>query len=362
MKILSDNEASDGGVLTRERVLVLMLLIATGMAFYVCYLLASPFLPALAWALALAVVAHPLHEQVSRVIANRQLAAIASVALVLVVIVAPSFLVLNQLVTEAAKGAQMLSGGGEAGGLRNMIEGNPYLASAVHWLESHVNVQGELERLTANVTAYASSFLAGSVWVVMQLLITIFVLFYFFRDRREIMAGMRRLMPFSESETSRVFARVADTIYAIIYGTVVVSVVQGMLGGLMFWILGLPAPVLWGVIMSVLAMVPTLGAFVIWGPAAILMALQGEWVKAAVLAGWGMTAIGLIDNLLYPTLVGKRLRLHTLPVFFAILGGVFTFGASGIILGPLALALTVALLEVWRRRTAEGQTADAVET
>ena len=362
MNKISDKEASDGGVLTRERLLVLTLLVATGLAFYVCYLLASPFLPALAWALALAIVAHPLHERISRVIDNNQVAAIASVAVVFIAIVAPTFFVMNAVVSEAVKGAQMLSGEGEAGGLRSVIDANPYFASAVRWLESYVDVQGELQRVTANLTDYASSLLAGSVWVVMQLLITLFTLFYFFRDRREILSGLRKLMPFSESETSRIFARTVDTIYAIIYGTVVVSIVQGTLGGLMFWVLGLPAPVLWGVVMAVLAMVPTLGAFIVWGPAAILMAVQGEWIKAAVLAGWGMTAIGLIDNLLYPTLVGKRLRLHTLPVFFAVLGGVFVFGAPGIILGPLALALTVALLDMWRRRTTEGQTADAVET
>jgi predicted PurR-regulated permease PerM len=361
MKELSNKQTGDGGVLTRERVLVLTLMVATGLAFYVCYLLTRPFLPALAWALALAVVAHPLHEWLSRLIRNGEVAAVASVALVFIVIVAPSYFVMNALVSEAVAGARMLIGDGETGGLRTMIDTNPYLASALRWIESHVDLRGGLEQLATNLTSYASSFLAGSVWVVMQLLITLFVLFYFFRDRREIMNGIRKLVPLSEDETQRVFARVTDTIYAIIYGTIVVSIVQGVLGGLIFWLLGLGAPVLWGFVMAVLAMVPTLGAFVIWLPAAILLALQGDWIKAALLAGWGMTAISLIDNLLYPTLVGKRLRLHTLPVFFAVLGGVFVFGASGIILGPLALALTVALLEVWRQRTAEGHTADTAE-
>jgi predicted PurR-regulated permease PerM len=124
----------------------------------------------------------------------------------------------------------------------------------------------------------------------------------------------------------------------------------------MFWWLGLPSPVLWGVVMGLLAIVPVLGAFVVWIPAAIVLALQGMWLKAILLTIWGTVVIGLIDNLLYPALVGKKLQLHTLAVFFAIVGGLMVFGASGIIIGPAMLSFTVALIDVWRRRTAGGET------
>jgi predicted PurR-regulated permease PerM len=127
----------------------------------------------------------------------------------------------------------------------------------------------------------------------------------------------------------------------------------------MFWWLGLPAPLLWGAIMALLAIVPVLGAFVVWVPAALYLALSGNWGKALILTAWGGIVIALIDNLLYPVLVGKRLRLHTLPVFIAIVGGIVLFGGAGLILGPVTLALTVALVEVWRRRTAGGRAAEA---
>jgi predicted PurR-regulated permease PerM len=197
-----------------------------------------------------------------------------------------------------------------------------------------------------------------SVWAAMQLLITFLVLFYFLRDRDQSLALLRSLSPLTERETARVFKRVSETIRGTVFGTLVVAVVQGILGGAMFWLLGLPAPVLWGAVMAILSTVPVLGAFVIWLPTAGFLALGGDWGKALILAIWGSVVVSLIDNLLYPVLVGSKLRLHTLPVFFAIVGGLIVFGGSGLILGPVVLALTVALIEAWRQRTRGGHTVE----
>jgi len=148
----------------------------------------------------------------------------------------------------------------------------------------------------------------------------------------------------------RLFGRVGDTIFATVYGTLAVSLIQGLLGGLMFWCLGLPAPLLWGVVMALLAVVPMLGASVIWAPAAIFLALDGSWEKALVLAVWGVLVVSTIDNLLRPILVGKRLKLHTVHAFISMVGGVILFGSAGLILGPVVFTVTAVLLEIWRRR------------
>ncbi len=166
-------------------------------------------------------------------------------------------------------------------------------------------------------------------------------------------------MPLTEKEADRVFVQVSDTIHATVFGTVLVALAQGILGGLIFWWLGLPGPLLWGLVMGLLAIVPLLGAFVVWGPVALFQLLQGNWGTALILTVWGTIVIGLIDNFLYPILVGRRLRLHTLPVFFAIVGGVMFFGAAGLVLGPVILALTLALVDIWQRRTAGGRAVEA---
>jgi predicted PurR-regulated permease PerM len=143
-----------------------------------------------------------------------------------------------------------------------------------------------------------------------------------------------------------------------VFGTVTVAMVQGALGAIIFALLGIPGALLWGVIMGLLSIIPYLGAFVIWGPVAAYLALSGDWTKAIILTAYGMLAIGLIDNLLYPLLVGKRMRLHTLAAFFAILGGVAVFGMSGVVIGPVVVAVGLALVDIWRQRTAEGQGAE----
>lgn len=118
----------------------------------------------------------------------------------------------------------------------------------------------------------------------------------------------------------------------------------------MFWWLGLPAPLLWGIVMGLLAVVPVLGAFVIWVPAAIFLLLDGSEGKALLLTLWGAVVVGGIDNLLYPMLVGKRLKMHTILAFISIVGGLIVFGASGLILGPVIVTITRLLLEIWRER------------
>jgi predicted PurR-regulated permease PerM len=186
----------------------------------------------------------------------------------------------------------------------------------------------------------------------------LFALFYFLRDARPALATLRQYSPLSEGETDHVFTEVVAMIYATVYGTLVVAAVQGCLGGLMFWWLGVPAPVLWALVMALLSLFPMAGSFVVWFPTAVVFALQGEWTRALILVVWGAAVIGLIDNLLYPLLVGHEMRLHTLLVFFAIVGGILVIGASGIILGPVLLAVTVTLLDVWRARTVAGRPAE----
>jgi predicted PurR-regulated permease PerM len=239
------------------------------------------------------------------------------------------------------------------------LEGNPRLAPVLSWIAANVDLRSAVTQLPTALTSGVSSVVTGSAYLVVQLLITLFVLFYLFRDWRPALRTIRSLVPLSEPETDEVFSRINDTIHATIYGTLAVAAVQGILGGLMFWVLGLPASLLWGTLMTLLAIVPVLGAFVVWAPAAVFLGFEGSWGKMLILIAWGMGVVSLIDNLLYPILVGQRLRLHTLPVFIAIVGGMALFGSSGVILGPVILAITVALVEIWRWRTAGGRAAEA---
>lgn len=335
---------------SRSHVQTLVLLGVTAVGIYLCYRLATPFLPALTWALALAIVFAPVHRWLEAKVKHPNLAATVSVLVVGLIVVVPATFVGQQLVHEAVKGAELIKTKVESGEWRHALEAHPRLAPLADWMERQ-NLPATVKTVAAWMTTTGAALVKGSVVEVIGLLLTFYLLFFFLRDRRAALQLLRSLSPLPEAEMDRLFGRVADTIYATIYGTLAVSAMQGLLGGLMFWWLGLPAPLLWGVVMALLAVVPVLGAFVVWIPAALFLALEGSWAKALILTVWGMIVVGGIDNLLRPILVGNRLKLHTVLAFMSVVGGLIAFGPSGLILGPVALTVTTVLLEIWRRRT-----------
>jgi predicted PurR-regulated permease PerM len=354
----TDREPAPLPWLPRERVQILVLVAATLVTLYLCYLLVQPFLAPLAWALALSIIATPMHRWLAQRIPNKGIAATLAVAIVAIIVVGPAFFLGRQLVVEAAEGVAIAQEQMRSGQWLHSIESIPWLATLYHWLEEHVDLSSMIQSTAGSMSTFVSSLVTGSVLFFVELLITFFCLFYFFRDSDRSMQTVASLLPLSRGESHELFQRISDTIHATVYGTLVVCAVQGALAGLMFWWLGIPGPVLWGVIMGLLNIVPVLGPYVIWLPVAIGLAMQGEWGRALILTGWGAVIVGLIDNVLYPVLVGDRMRLHTLPVFFAILGGLVVFGSSGVILGPVVLAITDALIHIWKQRTTGGRSAE----
>jgi predicted PurR-regulated permease PerM len=240
------------------------------------------------------------------------------------------------------------------------IERFPRLAPLREWIEREADVGKGVQAAATGVATGVRDFLRRLVDIGIAALVMLFLLFYFLRDKRRILGAVAGLVPLAPEEAVQVRDNIRDTIAAIVFGTLVVAVVQGALGGLMFWWLDLPGPILWGAVMGVLAILPMFGAALVWLPVAAWLAVSGDWSKALVLAAWGTVVVGLIDNLLYPLLVRNRMRLHTVPVFIAVLGGLFAFGATGVVLGPLILAVAIALIDIWRRRMARGAIVEGV--
>ena len=186
----------------------------------------------------------------------------------------------------------------------------------------------------------------GAVGAMVQIVIVVFTLFYLFRDGDRLRRTVYELMPLERSQMHEIAMRTQEVIAATIYGVLVIAAVQGTLGTFIFWVLGLPSPLLWGVVMFFLAMIPMAGTFLVWAPAAIYLALTGAFLRSAILVAWGLLVIGTIDNFLSPRLVGHRARLHELLIFFGVLGGLQVFGVLGLVLGPVVVAVTLALIEM----------------
>jgi predicted PurR-regulated permease PerM len=331
----------------------LVLLLATFGGIYICYLLALPFLSALTWALVLAVLFASVHQAMEARLRMPNLSAMISVFVVVLIVVVPTIFVVERLISEAAKGATVIQAQVEGGAWRGAIDAHPWIAPIDKWIEQQIDLPAIFGNVASWLTNTGASFVHGSVVQLIGVVLTFYLLFYFLRDRRLMLETLRSHSPLSLPEMDRLYSQTADTIHAIIYGTVVIACVQGTLGGLMFWWLSLPTPLLWGLVMGLLAIVPVLGAFIVWIPAAIFLALDGNWEKAIILILWGGLVVSSIDNLLYPMLVGNRLKLHTVPAFISLVGGLTLFGPAGIILGPMSVTITIFLLDVWRARITE---------
>jgi predicted PurR-regulated permease PerM len=346
------------GLFTRSRGKLVVVSAATIVCVYLCYRLAYPFMPALVWAITGAVVTHRFVDWMGHWIRSPNWRAAIAVTIVVLVLFTPTIGLVYYAAIQIGQSLQNVEPNQLLAQWQAAIDDNPRLATMWQRVSQHLDVATTAGQLTARAREFVTAFISGSLYSLVQAIVAVFVLFFLYRDEGRVLASVRRMSPFTASETARLLTRLGDTVHATIFGTVVVAIIQGTLGGLIFWLLGLPAPVLWGTVMALLAMIPYLGAFVVWAPAALFLFANGDWGKALVLVGWGTVVVGLIDNLIYPMLVGSRLRQHTVITFLAIVGGIALFGASGIVLGPVIASLTFFLLEVWRQRTSDGRAAE----
>jgi predicted PurR-regulated permease PerM len=347
--------------LTRERVLVIVLAIVTAAVCVLGFQLVQPFIPAITWAIVLAVVAHPLHERLLRAIRRPSLAAAITVVIVTVALALPAAFVARQVAVEALESSQSMRTLLDGEHWKATLDRFPRLAPLRRWVDEQVDVRGEIKRASEAIAKNVREFLAGSVDFVIGVFITLFLLFYSLRDKRRLLDSLRSFVPLAAPETHKVLAKVRHAIHAIVYGTLTVAAVQGVLGGLMMWWLGLPSPLLWGTVMGLVAVLPVFGTALVWVPVALYLAAEGDWTKALVLTAWGALVISMIDNILYPVLVKNEMRLHTVPVFLSVLGGLVVFGPTGIMLGPVVLVVLLTLLEIWRRRMAAGEVESGVD-
>jgi predicted PurR-regulated permease PerM len=318
-----------------------------GILAYLAWRMVAPFLPAICWAFALAIIAHPVYIRLVNMLKAKSLAAVAAVLLILTVIILPSTL-LGKALLEEAMGMIRLATADPAS-IRSELEKTAFTGRLFQWVDARVDLAGEatdvLHSALASLSELLSSFIAGSMRFFAQIGVTVFVLFYFLRDHERILAVLRRLIPIRGNLADAVFARIVQIIRVSLGGKFVTATIQGVLGGAIFAWVGLPAPVFWGFVMGALSLFPVIGAFLVWGPAALVLLFKGNWPHAVLMTAWGIVVIHPVDNLLGPILVGTTLRLHTLLMFFSILGGLAAFGPAGIVIGPVVVAVAVSVYE-----------------
>lgn len=339
---------------TRKRAAIVCLVGLAVVAIYLCYLIAKPFLGPVLIAVMLAIVFYPLHARIQLFSRRPSAAAALSTALVLLIVTIPVVLLGISVSGELRTVVQSLrEQSWSQGGL------SPYLAQWVEnllkRLENHVNVsqldpQAAMLRWAEQASRYLLSIGAAVVTNLLSFfldsVVVFFSLFFFFREGKSIRQGLSAMLPLYPDQTERLFTGISETMIANLYGGLAVGAAQGILTGLSFWVLGLPAPILWTLVTGLASLVPVVGSALVWGPASILLFLSGHWVKALILLVWGAAIVGQVDVLVRPYVVSARVKVHTLLVFFALLGGVEAFGIIGIFVGPVILSVTMAVLDM----------------
>lgn len=333
------------------------LLVMTSVAVYLCWRMLKPFVNVLIWATILVIVFHPIYKRIAEKTGRPALSAFFSILLVTITVLVPLILVTSAVAKEVghvADNAQLYI---------ESLTSDPMKSERVRYYLDKIRKYVDLDQITSsgNIRDYAGrisqtivsgtiSVLGGALGFFVAFVFILYTMYYLFRDGEKIVAYLPALLPLEQHQSLHILNRTREIISASVYGIVVIAVLQGALGGVMFGILGVPSAIFWSVVMTLFSTIPMLGSYVIWLPIAIYLILTGHWVKGLILIGWGALVVGMVDNILRPKLVGHRTRMHELVIFFSVLGGISVFGVVGILLGPLVAAITFTLLDVFHQR------------
>jgi predicted PurR-regulated permease PerM len=325
------------------------------------YRIIEPFLAPIAWALFIGFLLQPQQEKLAKLLRGRaSVSAFILTVLVLILFLGPLTALAVAFARQAAELAGRLQGwvGAEQGATLRHIDRIPGVAPVLEWLDrnleiSAAHVQTWLveggRNLFEQLAGYGGVAFMGAVGTVLSFTVMLFLLFFIIRDGRPIARLGAALVPLPPERREDLAERLSSVTRAVVRGTVVTAIVQGLLCGVAFAVVGLPAPVVFGVVAAVLSVVPFGGTALVWAPAVITLMVQGHYTQAGILLAFGVV-ISSVDNFLKPMLISGRTVLPTLAVFVGVLGGLAAFGMIGLFLGPVVIALVLALIEFSREK------------
>jgi len=323
---------------------VLLLLI------YLVFRIYEPFLAALGWAAILVIFFYPMHQRLARKFSARRAAVLSTLAVTILLIV-PAILLTTLFVREAvsiSRGVQ-----------HSIVEQHaPMVAKKWAWLAQHVpglDPNANVAEMVEQGVQKEAGFLAERLGTILRniaafifdLFVMIFAMFYFFRDADQIIRGVRSILPFDEEHRERMMTQIGELISASVTTSLILAALQGIIGGIGFALVKLPAPLFWGVAMAFFSLVPVVGSGLIFVPAALWLGFTGHWGLAILLLLICAGVSAIVDNVLRPLLLGGRSELSALVIFISVVGGVGLFGMLGLVLGPVLVATAAGVLAVY---------------
>jgi predicted PurR-regulated permease PerM len=323
---------------------------AVALLIWLVFEIIRPFLVPLGWAAILAILIAPLHDRLAvRWGDNR--AALATTIGVMIGLIVPGALLSVYFVREGLQAAQHFQ---ELAATSRLDSGERLLNSLAQPLgmgnmDFSTLLQSAARNVAASLAGSLGELLANVLRVFLDIFIILFALFFLMRDRHSVMAMVRRLLPFDDALRERMLTDAQQLIYASVSVSLAIAAVQGSICGVAFALVGIGEPLFWGLLMSLLALLPIIGSWPIWLPAAIWLLATGSIAKGIVLLVLCGAVAGTIDNFLRPALMSGRSCLSGLSVFISVLGGIAAFGMIGLVLGPIVFSMVFALLDVYTR-------------
>jgi predicted PurR-regulated permease PerM len=334
------------------RTAFVLLLVAAVSALFLA--VAWPFLEPLLLGALLAGLFHPLYRWITRLVGGRQsLGAVLTLLVLFILVLGPVTAFLGIVVQQALSVSdQAIPWLRQHLGAASTFNLHDWLVQRFPALGDYVPSQEELLQHVGTAAKSAGAFLvtvlsrmtATTAAFILNLFVMLYAMFFFFKDGKKILERIFYYLPLSDEDETRMLARFTSITRATIKGTVVIGIIQGTLAGIAFWMAGIQGAAFWGTIMTILSIVPGIGAALVWVPAVIILFINGQYVAATLLLAWCAAVVGTIDNFLRPALVGRDAKMPDLLILVGTLGGLFLFGPIGFIVGPIICGL---FLTVW---------------
>jgi predicted PurR-regulated permease PerM len=347
---------------TLQDKIFLLLVIAVSLAFA---WIVWPFYGAVLWGTITAIMFAPLYRRLLKLNPHkRNLSALATLLIIIVMVILPLTLITMALLQEATSVYEGIQSGelNFARYFHQVFDALPTWATNLLARFGLTNLGAVQQKLSLGLTA-GSQFLTTQIInigqntfnFIVSLFIMLYLLFYLLRDGDELLRRIKEAVPLRADQKRALFDKFTVVIRATVKGNIVVAIVQGVLGGLIFWFLGIHAPLLWAVLMTFLSLVPAVGAGLVWLPVAIFFLITGAALYGLVLIAYGVLVISVVDNILRPILVGKDTKLPDYVVLISTLGGISIFGINGFVLGPVIAAMFMAVWHIFAAKTENGK-------
>lgn len=344
----------------KEHIFLIFILFLTFLSFYLLYQILSPFLTPILWAVLVAIIFFPPFQRLRRLMKERAVFSALTMTFLLVLLIILPFtfltIALANEVTDFYHWVQEMVKTGRLEAYAEDFKSIPIFHAVLTGLGRFIDFSKvdspdmllkNIQQMSTFLLNQTTNILKGLSTFVFGFFFTLLSLYYLFKDGDHLLRRLKEIAPLPSKQRDLLIHRFTQMAQATIYGGILVATVQGILGGLVFWVLGLPSPVFWGTAMAFLSFIPIGGTALIWAPAALILIVQGVYLKGVILLGIGVFGISMVDNFIRPLFISSKTNIHPLLLFFAVLGGIQSFGLVGLVAGPMIATFCLTLIEIY---------------